>query len=599
VIPYFARQELLLDYGLLIADKSNCRICKDHLLGEQLKPDLNPTCKPSMNLDCELTPTEAAQVIKDLIGAMKKYRAMSHLDFGPDGGLTDKDYQLWTGWTKAQFDVFEEYLTGVNSSHRRSKREALAMFWVKLKSDLGFAQIASLFNLDDPAEGGRIIVSNAFHSVAEALNKNFVPFFLGVDHMTPEQAKDYATIYSAVFFGEHTTTIWDGTYLYLFKSTNYLQSRLSYSMHKHLPLSKFMSIILPNGYVLDVVGPFYADGKNNDAGITWKILQDQAFGVLEWLKKADFNVMIMDRGFRNVIEELEKIGNVSAKMPSVSKSKQHTVLEANQSRLVTKIRWTVEAYHGRLKKWRFFYNRQPTAHLTVLKECIRITTAALNAFRPPLYDTTNHDEYKYHLDVAHRMMKSALSEDNVVFDRVKKGVLSSRGRLWQEVVSSIEEDEVELSSEGILLDFPVLSEEEICEQITCGTYQVKQAQHYADEHLGKTSGFLFFVHKSAPDLIRVRLQSRHKNSAKYFVWVQFSPKTETKKGTITGWYCQCKAGARTVGCCAHVATSIWFLGYARHHGYRPSPNIHNFWRQVINANAAAQFVDSDEEEKED
>jgi len=46
----------------------------------------------------------------------------------------------------------------------------------------------------------------------------------------------------------------------------------SFSMHKHRPLTKFMSIILPDGYCLETIDPFYSIGANNDAGMTWAIL---------------------------------------------------------------------------------------------------------------------------------------------------------------------------------------------------------------------------------------------------------------------------------------------------------------------------------------
>jgi hypothetical protein len=34
---------------------------------------------------------------------------------------------------------------------------------------------------------------------------------------------------------------------------------------------------------------------------------------------------------------------------------------------------------------------------------------------------------------------------------------------------------------------------------------------------------------------------------------------------ITGWYCYCKNGARTLGCCCHIAALIYYLAIARHH----------------------------------
>jgi hypothetical protein len=31
-----------------------------------------------------------------------------------------------------------------------------------------------------------------------------------------------------------------------------------------------------------------------------------------------------------------------------------------------------------------------------------------------------------------------------------------------------------------------------------------------------------------------------------------------------GWYCECKNGTRTLGCCCHVAAFLYFLAFARH-----------------------------------
>jgi hypothetical protein len=330
-------------------------------------------------------------------------------------------------------------------------------------------------------------------------------------------------------------------------------------------------------------------------------LQEESTGILNWLKEAKMNTIVLDRGFRNVIEELEKLDNVQAKMPSCNAkgNKQQSVYDANQSRLVTKVRWTVEAYHGRLKKWKFFYNRQPTAHIQSLNQFLRVTTAALNALRPVLYDTTT--DYEYHISVAREMLKKSEEKTNPVSERVAKGTLSSRGG-WKVQLDQVDDgagDEFPMDKEGTLPDFPVLNEDEITEKITCGNYQIKQAKHYADEHLEENGGFTYFVHKSAPDLIRLRLQSRHKNAKQYYVWVQYDPKTPINSGSITGWHCQCKAGARTVGCCAHVATAIWYLGYARHQNYKMSPNIYNYWRGVINSNGIAKFKNSDEEDEDE
>jgi len=124
-------------------------------------------------------------------------------------------------------------------------------------------------------------------------------------------------------------------------------ARKTFSMHKHRPLIKFMSIVLPDGYVLDAIGPYFSDGRNNDAGMTWDIFQEKGSKALAWIKSYDKHTMVVNRGFRNVISKLDGLG-VEAKMPSIDSkgTKQTSTGQANKSRLVTKVRWVVEAYHS-------------------------------------------------------------------------------------------------------------------------------------------------------------------------------------------------------------------------------------------------------------
>ena len=591
-IPYFARQELLLDYRLMVKPDSNCRICASHLNGNHLKPDL-AVIQANSDVSCELTTEEAAKFIEYLLSSMKEMRETPHLDF-EGGKLSDEDYRLWTGWTKEQFDSFIPCLIGMRNTKSRTLRESLAMFWIKLKTDLSFAQIASLFNIPDPGEGGRHIVSDAFHAVQDKLSENFVPSWLGCKHMDPNVAKKHNTVYSKTFFGDHPTTIWDGTYLYIHKSMNYSKGRKTYCVYKHRHLVKFMSIVLPDGYVLETLGPYFSDGKNNDAGMTADIIKDLETGMRDWLLEVDPQTVVVDRGFRNVLSDLDALGNVQTKMPSCEAkgNSQHSVSEANSSRLVTKVRWVVEAYHGRFKKFKLFENRQCTSFLPSYRKCLRILTAALNAFRPVLYNTATNAPF--HQEIADRMMDLSRATSNPLAERVSKGELSNRGRKWTAAETTPTASELLIGDPIAVPDFPRLQEEDICKSITCGTYQIEQAKHYTDEHSSSEGGFDFYVHKSAPDLVRVRLQSRHKNATKYFVWVQFLASHESSPGKITGWFCQCKSGQRVVGCCAHVATVIWFLGYARHKGYKVSPKLDKFWRNVLDSGDG--FADSDEEE---
>ncbi|VDH95598.1 Hypothetical predicted protein [Mytilus galloprovincialis] len=85
-----------------------------------------------------------------------------------------------------------------------------------------------------------------------------------------------------------------------------------------------------------------------------------------------------------------------------------------------------------------------------------------------------------------------------------------------------------------LADFPVLSMDKLRE-ITMGVYQLKQAPNYVCQ---RTRG--------------------HSNKLSHTVFISYSD-----EGDIEGWYCTCKSGARVVGCCAHVASVLWYLGYQR------------------------------------
>lgn len=44
------------------------------------------------------------------------------------------------------------------------------------------------------------------------------------------------------------------------------------------------------------------------------------------------------------------------------------------------------------------------------------------------------------------------------------------------------------------------------------------------------------------------------------------------QGLISRYYCTCRSGARTLGCYAHIASVLWFLGYARHQPRVKYPN---------------------------
>lgn len=89
-------------------------------------------------------------------------------------------------------------------------------------------------------------------------------------------------------------------------------------------------------------------------------------------------------------------------------------------------------------------------------------------------------------------------------------------------------------------------------RITIGVYQLKQASSYTREHLNDDGDYILYSHKEEQVIVRVRLQSRHTSAKQYQLWIQY----ESGFDPIKGRYCQCKNGARVVGCCAHIASVL-------------------------------------------
>ena len=133
--------------------------------------------------------------------------------------------------------------------------------------------------------------------------QHFVPKNLGVNYLSRNQARKHNTSFTLEFFGDNVTVIWDGTCIYTGKSSAHSTNRATYSDQKHRHLLKFMSLVLPDDYVLDTIGPFR--GNMNDASITPHVLR-KCDSLIVWYE--DDDVMLVDRGLWDVIDTFRKIG---------------------------------------------------------------------------------------------------------------------------------------------------------------------------------------------------------------------------------------------------------------------------------------------------
>lgn len=231
IMPKDARLDLLLNHSMYAP--AGVRCCPNHLFNScRLKPDVTIAMENRPLLSATFSLVDMGDIVTDLLGLVQAARTSPRLNFN-DPSLSDEDYLAWTGWSKDQFDDMHNLVSPyLRSSSNRNTRDALAIFWIKLKTNLSFRQIGSIFNVQGDSEQRRKRMGDTFDSVRLALVNHFVPLHLGVHHLSREEARKNNTSFSIEFFGDNVTLIWDGTYIYIGKSSSNQMNRQTYSGQK-------------------------------------------------------------------------------------------------------------------------------------------------------------------------------------------------------------------------------------------------------------------------------------------------------------------------------------------------------------------------------
>ncbi|XP_061191029.1 uncharacterized protein LOC133199199 [Saccostrea echinata] len=294
-----------------------------------------------------------------------------------------------------------------------------------------------------------------------------------------------------------------------------------------------MIIVSTTGYFVSVSGPYIA--KNNDAMILTHIMCCNIEGIQSWVQEED--IFVVDRGIRDSLEYLEQMG-IKAKMPLfLAKGDKQMSTENATSRLVTKIRWVVESANARIKQWHYLGHILPSSQIPYIGDFVRIVCAICNKYLKPLaYGNTEENQ------ALGAKMVFLSKQVNTLQHHVEDNHLDRRSVCWTEI--------------NDLPDFPHEDEDQL-RSLTCGIYQLRLSPSYAKEHIEGDCSIQ--VHREEPGLLRVKIQSRHVSARCYLLWVQYDA------CDIKAWYCKCRAGARVVGMCSHVAAILWYLGYPRHH----------------------------------
>lgn len=122
-------------------------------------------------------------------------------------------------------------------------------------------------------------------------------------------------------------------------------------------------------------------------------------------------------------------------------------------------------------------------------------------------------------------------------------------------------------------------------RISLGKYQIKQALSYSSQHIKNNDGSFqlfsmpeemcqtffasFYTDQCNPILLLAQLFSRFRKRKNYNTFVLVNA-IGVGEHSVLDYCCDCYNGLRTVGCCSHVMTILWFSLYIKNRNI-PNP----------------------------
>lgn len=160
----------------------------------------------------------------------------------------------YTGLSEQQFADLHSHVPTIT-------KNALSMYLMRLRKATTFEHIASEFGIP------KTMAFEDVEKARKALEKDFVPKFLGFANLGRDTLLRHTTDSARTLHANNNAdilmTIWDGTYIYCFKSTNYEFQKQTFSGQKKRNFLRPMVCVTTNGYIIDIFGPFAA--TDNDA----------------------------------------------------------------------------------------------------------------------------------------------------------------------------------------------------------------------------------------------------------------------------------------------------------------------------------------------
>ncbi|KYN19763.1 hypothetical protein ALC57_07916, partial [Trachymyrmex cornetzi] len=364
--------------------------------------------------------------------------------------ISEDRIKALSGYCWAEINIISNMLISIKKSENRNKVQAVVVFLYKLRSGLSNQLISAALGVQES------VVTASVNSVLKSFEKDVLPTRFGLKAFSRQEFISQTSLIAKKLHNidNNLAIICDGTYVRHQKSANNSYQRKSYSGQKK---------------------PHY-----NDAQILQYLLQ-QPDGLSELLERDD--IFILDRGFRDVRAILEEKG-FKVLMPALKgKKNQLTTAESNQSRLVTKVRWVVEAIHGIIgQKYKLLHNQFQNTSLPNLSLYCKIVCFLQNTFGKRL----NSDEGTFD-HIIDRLHASQTTVNSLAVEVEEKN--------WNRKFRPF----IQMSSND-LFDFPEMTLEDLKLFFT-GSYQMKQAISYLAEMMGEDDSLRINYVKDIPIIL--------------------------------------------------------------------------------------------------
>lgn len=490
---------------------------------------------------------------------------------------SDDGVKADTGLTREQFLNLLHHLKSLQDELKNHKlaSDYLYTYLMKLRTARTDEDIGQVFKITRQAVGMRLkCVRKAMESDFVYQNVNF--------QLTREKLAERSTVLSQMLFcngdSSRPVLVIDGTYVYIQKSTNYEVQRKSYSGQKKRNFVRVMNCVTTDGTIIFVLGPYQA--TSNDAQVMRSIVESS--NALDNLIAGD--VLLLDRGFRDCVDILIAKG-FDVKMPALlqrSQNKQQlTTQEANKSRFVTANRYGVKTRNGHIKTiFKIFqreWNPQALPHLMV---DFRIGAALINA-----YFKTIESNKGMATEIGRRMLERFDTPNRlstIVFSYIFRRNISQFNRFYD------------------FQQLPTLTQTDLI-WIALGKYQIRQAASYCQEHFKSNHGE--FVVFDCPDdligrfltdfitdgrqlkLLLAQLKSRFRNNKTHNSFVLIDTLGQGEN-VVLAYCCSCYNGLRTVGCCSHVMSIIWFTLHIKELSkmHQPASFLDHYFAEASSSN---------------